>query len=162
VGPALSIRALAADDLVGVQGLIRACPPLQLHTPYTYWVILDKYGSHCAGIFDGENAVGLVLAIPVPEQRLFVWQIGVLPRLRGDGLSGRLLRHIWRAATREGMTSLETTIAEDNPASRSAFEAFAQAEGLNLRPSGAVTVRDADGVAVDDEIVYRLEAVQNS
>jgi L-2,4-diaminobutyric acid acetyltransferase len=153
----LTYRKLGEQDCAEVQGVVVDCPPLTLHTPYTYWVILSRSAELCIGAFEREDLVGMALAIPTLERRAFVWQIGVRPQFRGLHIGRHLLERIWQAAEQAGLGSLETTIGADNEASAAAFSGFARANDLDFRAIADATSRDANGSTVDREVEYRLD-----
>lgn len=158
---ALTFRALGVDDSAEVQRLVIDCPPLSPHTPYTYWVILSKFGALCVGAFADATPVGIALAIATPEKRAFVWQVGVRPQFRGLNLGGRLLEQVWKSAKQQGLQSIEATISHKNEASRRTFESFARANHLAFRAIGQATASDASGSIVDQEVEYRMEPHQD-
>src|SRR5690606_20196666 len=43
----LRIRPTGPDDATLLRSLARRCPPLDLHTPYTYWVQATYFGDTC-------------------------------------------------------------------------------------------------------------------
>jgi L-2,4-diaminobutyric acid acetyltransferase len=138
------------------------CPPLTLHTPYTYWVMLSRSAGLCVGAFERENLVGMALAIPTLERRAFVWQIGVRPQFRGLHVGRHLLERIWQAAEQAGLDSLETTIGRNNEASAATFSGFARANDLDFRAVADVTSRDPNGSTHDQEIEYRVDPLDKS
>jgi GNAT superfamily N-acetyltransferase len=153
----LSFRTLDGSDLVAVQRLVRGCPPLTLHTPYTYSVMLGRSSGLCIGALLADRLVGVALAIPGSGGRAFLWQLGVLRPQRGRGLGVSLLRNLWDTARGAGMGSLETTIDPRNTASLSTFRRFALEADLDLHRAGELIVRDAEGREVEREVEYRLQ-----
>ncbi|HKB51238.1 MAG TPA: GNAT family N-acetyltransferase [Solirubrobacterales bacterium] len=139
-----------------MQRLVVECPPLTLHTPYTYWVILSRSARLCIGAFEGKDLIGMALSIPTLERRAFVWQIGVCPPFRGRHVGHGLLERAWQAAGQAGLRSLETTIGKENEASVATFSSFACANGLDFRAVAEAIPRDANGSTVEPEIEYRL------
>jgi diaminobutyrate acetyltransferase len=150
------LRSLDGADLVAVQRLVRDCPPLTLHTPYTYSVMLARSSDLCIGAFLEDRLAGVALAIPTPGACAFVWQLGVLRMERGRGLGLALLRQLWEAARGAGMGALETTIDARNTASISTFRRFALDADLDLERHGDLIVKDAEGREVERESEYRL------
>lgn len=152
----LSLRALGPDDAAAVQQAVIACPPLTLHTPYTYWVMLGAQRGMCVGAYAEDELAAFALSLHLGPERLFVWQIGVLPAHRGRNLGVRLLGDLWGRARQRGIDRVETTIAPDNVASRLAFERFAITHGLVMRRLGDALCSDADGLVAEAENWFRL------
>jgi len=152
----LNYRKLEARDSAAVQRVVLDCPPLTLHTPYTYWVILSRSADLCVGAFEDGDLIAMALTIPTLNGRAFVWQIAVRAQFRGRRISHHLLEQVWQAAKHAGLDSLEATIGSDNKASAAAFSAFAESKGLALQAVGNATPCDADSSVVDPEIEYRI------
>lgn len=140
--PELFVRGLASEDSELLLRLARACPPLDVHTPYTYWVVSHLFAGTSFVLMDGASGrtAGFLTGIPSGDGRtLFCWQVGVLPEYRGWGGSGLLFGAAARQARVLGMTRMETTISPENPISRAALGGFVLREDLT-----AETVRDID------------------
>jgi L-2,4-diaminobutyric acid acetyltransferase len=154
----LTYRELELPDAVELQRAVIDCSPLSLHTPYTYWVILTAGSGFCFGAWERTRLAAFALAIPLGQDRIFVWQLGVRPEFRGCQISHELLDRIWRTAMAAGLRSLETTIAPDNHASTAAFSSFADSHDLDFEADGDTTCQGPDGTIVDREVRFRLAA----
>lgn len=152
----LTYGELSPELAEATQRLVANCPPLVLHTPFTYWVILSRSQHLSIGAFDCDSLVGAVLAIPSLSGAAFVWQIGVHQELRGQRIAGALLERCWKAARTAGLKALEVTIDPKNEASLSTFTAFAEVNNLTLEMGAEIEVRDGSGNLVEREIEYRL------
>lgn len=151
----LNITPLGTADAVAVQGLVLKCAPLTLHSPYTYWVILEYGGYLSRGAWAGDVLVAVVLVVPVAADGVLVWQLGVDPRFRGRGVAGALLRAAWDERP-PWVIHIETTIAPANIASRRSFAGLASARGLEMNEVGAADVRGPNGNVTECETRYRL------
>lgn len=149
------IRKLAVSDSPDVQSLVADCPPLDVHTPYTYWTILSREPSFCFGSWKDDELVGAVLAIPSGES-VFVWQVGVRAASRGEGIARALLDGLLTAASQRSFTALEATVGPANAASRKLFRAFADAHSFELCESDEFAVEDANGQSVGDERLLHI------
>ncbi len=152
-----TIRTALESDAPLLRRLAKNCPPLDLHTQYTYWVIAAYFGRGCFILeADGEPA-GYLTTVDAPST-VFVWQIGILEPHRGKGLSRMLIR----AAADYAKTvskDLEVTIAADNAASYAAFRSFCDACGTPLERVGVAEVTDLDDPDFrETEIRYRFSA----
>jgi L-2,4-diaminobutyric acid acetyltransferase len=82
----------------------------------------------------GEDAVGFISGYMIPNKSctLFVWQVVVSSKARGQGLASRMLHELIRRGQREEVRYLETTITQDNEASWALFRSFARDMGAEL------------------------------
>lgn len=152
----LTYQRVSVDSSEAIQGLVSDCPPLTLHTPFTYWVILSRSSELCIGAFADGDLAGVVLTIPSLTGAAFVWQIGVGQEFRRQKVAHALLDRSWRAAKGAGLEAIEATIDPENKASTSMFKNFAEVNGLKLEAAGDVEIRDASGSLIERETEYRL------
>jgi L-2,4-diaminobutyric acid acetyltransferase len=102
---------------------------LELNTSYAYLLIArDLARTSRVAVHDG-RVVGFVAAYLRPQapDTLFVWQIAVDPALRGRHLAAQLLDSLLEDLPE--VCRVETTITEDNHASRAVFASFARRHG---------------------------------
>ena len=137
-----SLRNVTENDAATLRSLAKRCPPLDLHTPYTYWVIA-KYFSDSSFILEQDgHPVGFITALDTPSG-VFVWQIGILEDHRGSGLSRLLIDAVFDYA-RGASKRIEVTIAEKNTESKAAFMSACENAGGVMEAVGRVVVRDID------------------
>lgn len=152
-----SIREIKAEDAALLRALARRCPPLDLHTCYTYWVIANYFGGFILNC--GNEPVGFITLIDAPSA-LFIWQIGILPEHRRRGLS-RLLYEAALSRARELGKDAEVTIADDNAASVAALRSVAKKNGIQLSVTGEARVTDLDDTTFcERETRYRLRVTE--
>ncbi|GGC08803.1 hypothetical protein GCM10011494_29320 [Novosphingobium endophyticum] len=63
---------------------------------------------------------------PTRPGELFVWQVAVSEKARGQGLGGRMLDALLGRPATHGVTALTTTVTPDNDASLAMFRSFAR------------------------------------
>ena len=142
VAPELSVRQVTSEDSELLLCLARACPPLDVHTPYTYWVISHLFADTSFVLVDGAHGriAGYVTGVPGGDgETILCWQVGVLPEYRGWGGSNLLFGAVAQRAIELGLIRLETTISPVNEASRAALASFVRRSGWE-----AEVVRDID------------------
>ena len=130
VQPPVHIRLRQPNAFDGHQlhQLIQSCPPLDENSVYCNLLQC----SHFAGTsVVGETAGQLTCAIsaylvPGRHDSLFVWQVAVAEKARGQGVAGRMLEHILARPACTGVRFLETTVTNSNRASWALFEGFAR------------------------------------
>ncbi len=150
-----TLRPATAADAVTLHTLARSCPPLDVHTHYTYWVLASQFGDLCTiAEVDGEPA-GLVTTV-LREDRAFLWQIGMIAEQRGTGLAARALDRTVAALRATGARSLSVSIAPDNRPSLRTFQKLAARLGTELATVGDVDLRDPDSGFVEYEHLFRI------
>lgn len=137
----------------------RASGELDLNSSYMYLVFARDFAKTCRVALLEERVVAFMLGYRRPENpdRLFVWQIAVDEQHRGSGLAGRLLDDLM-TSTDDGdpaITRVETTITEDNAASRRLFASFAARWKAPLETTALFAAQDfPDGH--DAELLHRI------
>src|SRR5690606_14314289 len=126
--PLVWMRAPQKSDAAGIHRLISECPPLDLNSVYTYLLLSEYFRETCV-LAGSEDALYGFVSGYVPPQRsntLFVWQVAVHERARGQRLGQRMLQNLLQ---RPGLTQIqfiETTVGPDNTASRGMFTGLAR------------------------------------
>ncbi len=77
---------------------------------------------------DEQDVYGFISAYqkPAAPDTLFVWQVAVDSRARGQGLASKMLDEILSRPALNEVRYIETTITADNDASQRLFQAFAR------------------------------------
>lgn len=152
----LTLRSATASDAAVLQDLARRCYPLDVHTPYTYWVVCNFFGKGCFLLEQEGAPVGYIMTVETPEC-LFIWQIGLLEPYRGQNHSQTLIRAASEYAAELGK-EIQLSIAEENRASYGAFSAYCREHGMTLEPCGEISLVDlADPSFRENEIHYRMK-----
>jgi len=124
----LRLREPRASDGAGLHALVASCPPLDANSVYCNLLQCTHFtDTSVVAERDGE-LVGAITGYLVPgrEDTLFIWQVAVGARARGEGLASRMLDHIVGREYCAGVTHMETTVTEDNEASWALFQRFAR------------------------------------
>lgn len=155
----ISVRAVTAEDAAELRSLASQCEPLDIHTPYTYWVLCTFFGEQCFIMYDGEVPIGFISSI-TSKATTFIWQIGLRLEYRGHGLSRRLIESVANYAKVHAQRML-VTIAAENEASRNAFEHFCRSNGLVMSECGSMEIKDhIDPDFYEKEIEYEIKEPQ--
>ena len=152
------VRTPVASDGPDVWKLIDSTPSLDKNSLYCNLLQCSHFASTCA-IAELDGSIMGWLSGYVPPQRqdtLFVWQICVGQRARGQGLAKRLVADVLARSGSSHIRYLECTITEGNTASWGLFESVARAMGAEARRSELFS-RDVhfDG-AHDSEIALTI------
>jgi L-2,4-diaminobutyric acid acetyltransferase len=149
-----TLRSVKDSDAAVLLGLARRCPPLDVHTPYTYWTICRYFGDTSFVVEDEAGvAVGFVTSL-VSGETLFLWQIGVLEPWRGAGVSEQLLEAIKDAVIARGLARVETTITPSNGPSNGVFRRYAARLGVEIQMIENVVVPEHEDE--EPEVLFRL------
>ncbi|HEY4151922.1 MAG TPA: GNAT family N-acetyltransferase [Pseudolysinimonas sp.] len=150
----VAIRPVSEADAVLLRRLAVLCPPLDVHTHYTYWVLCHVSANGCFVAEDDGVPVGFTTSLRDGDA-FFIWQIGILPSHRGEGLSSRLIGAVAGHAHAQGLANLQFSIDPLNATSLAAFTAFAERNHSGLTKIGRVDLHDDDLDEVED--IYRIE-----
>ena len=125
---ALVLREPTAKDGPRVTQLIADCPPLDTNSAYCNLLQCTDFADTCILAERDQQLLGWISAYRPPSEPevLFIWQVAVAHAGRGQGLAGRMLDELLQRPSAAGVTSLTTTVTEDNTASWGLFEAFAR------------------------------------
>lgn len=129
------LRAPRQQDAYAIHQLIAACPPLDLNSVYAYLLLSEHFSRTCVVACRGADIDGFISAYRHPDETdtLFIWQVAVHARARGQKLGQRMLSHLLEQV--DTLRFLETTVSRDNLASRRMFVAFAESLAVPLEES---------------------------
>lgn len=154
------IRNARDDEASAIQALARQCPPLDVHTAFSYWVVTRYQQGLCLVAEQDDSLVGFLTATGTTDTNLlYVWQIGVNQAHRGTGLAERLLDRLVAQATALGFRSMQVSIADNNAASLAVFSRLAARRESELTEVGHLRVTDSSYPFSDDEPIYELSLV---
>ncbi len=123
----INIRPPEARDGNNVYELIANSPPLDINSRYCNLLQCHHFSETSALADDPEGIAGFVSGYLVPDKpgTLFIWQVAVARRARGQGLAARLIQHILRRPACDNVQFIRTTITADNKPSWRLFEKLA-------------------------------------
>ncbi|MEV0297416.1 diaminobutyrate acetyltransferase [Nocardia sp. NPDC050710] len=123
VGDAADIWRIAKDSHV-----------LDTNSSYAYLLwCRDFTGTSVVAEVDG-RVVGFVIGYLRPQSpdTVFVWQVAVQRSEQGRGTGTALIRQLLDTVAPHGVSTLETTVSPDNPASIAMFAAVARRRGARM------------------------------
>lgn len=132
------IRAPRREDGAGVWALVQDTAGLDDNSMYCNLLQCTHFAATCAlAEIDGE-VVGWMSGYIPPETPdvLFVWQVCVSERARGQGLARRLIASVLTRDVCAGVRVVHSTITKDNAASWALFGSIAESldADLNRQP----------------------------
>lgn len=130
----ITFRKPTPEDGAAVNELIEACKPLDENSLYCNLIQCDHFRDTCVIATSGSDVVGWISAYILPDapDTIFVWQVAVSSKARGQGLGSRMLNEIVSRPECEKITQMQTTITASNNASWSLFERFAEKQDADL------------------------------
>lgn len=133
--PAAKLRRPNVSDGAGIWKLVRRGGVLDLNSSYAYLLLADRFGDTSVVAEHNDKVVGFVAGFKPPRQSdvVFVWQIGVDPSMRGQGLGRRMLDHLIQSNACEGVRYLETTVTPSNEPSERLFRSFARKNDADVQ-----------------------------
>jgi L-2,4-diaminobutyric acid acetyltransferase len=133
----IALRQPVAEDGSAVHELIAACPPLDTNSMYCNLLQCAHFSATSVAAELGGDIVGFISGYIQPDKpdTLFIWQVAVGEKARGQGLAGRMLKEILARPACDAVRFIETTITPDNRASWALFESLTNKLGTELKRS---------------------------
>lgn len=129
----IRLREPVADDAAQLHQLVASCPPLDPNSLYCNLLHCTHFSATSVAAWqpdaDGrERLVGFISAYLPPQQSdtLFVWQVAVADKARGQGLAQRMLDELLQRPACDEVQYVDTTITPGNQASWRLFESWAR------------------------------------
>ena len=145
----MRIRKATQEDFLRVHQFTAGCPPMENYPEHVYKIILRYFGDYCFIGEENEQIIGFVLGI-VPQGfqgTYFLWEIGVTPTYRGQGIGGKLVREVEKELGKMGFKRIELTIDPVNLPSQKFFkkmdyENISERVGKTIEVQGNRAVQD--------------------
>lgn len=152
------LRRPQLTDGQPVHALVRRCPPLDLNSSYSYFLLCSHHADTCVVAQRGEATVGFLSAYRLPQapHTLFVWQVAVDASTRGQGLAGRMLEELLAGPSCAGVHYVETTVSPSNLASRRVFVRFAAQRQAAWQEEVFLSRAHFGSEAHEEEILLRI------
>ncbi|MBS3805219.1 MAG: diaminobutyrate acetyltransferase [Oleiphilaceae bacterium] len=130
----IELRVPHKDDGYRLHQLVAQCPPLDENSIYCNLLQCSHFAETGVAAEKNGDLVGFISGYIPPRQpdTIFVWQVAVHEKGRGQGLAKRMLNEIVARDACSDVTHMETTITEDNQASWALFRSFARDRGAEL------------------------------
>ncbi|MDE8654691.1 diaminobutyrate acetyltransferase [Novosphingobium album (ex Liu et al. 2023)] len=124
----------SAEDAEAIAELIASCPPLDPNSLYCNLLQATHFSGTCIKAERGGRLDGWISGYRPPDdpEAMFVWQVAVHERARGQGLGATMLDTLFSRPAVVGARRLITTVTPSNGASRCLFAAFARKRRANI------------------------------
>lgn len=117
--------------------LVRESGVLDPNSAYCYLLLCRDFAETCVVAQVEDEVIGFVTGYRPPgrDDTLFVWQVGVAPDFRGQGLAGGMVLEILERDCCRNIRRIEATVSPSNDASRALFSSLARRLDTELTES---------------------------
>jgi L-2,4-diaminobutyric acid acetyltransferase len=145
-------------DAAAIHALIDECRPLDLNSLYAYMLLCTHFADTCAVAEKEGVLAGFASGYrkPADPAVLFVWQVAVSQRGRGQGIGQGLLEEITTRPEQAAIRHLEATISPSNRPSWALFESFAKKRGAKCASQALFQEEDFGGQQHEEERLLRV------
>ncbi|HAS6951981.1 TPA: diaminobutyrate acetyltransferase [Vibrio parahaemolyticus] len=146
------------SDGDGIYSLIADCPPLDMNSSYCNFLQSTHFSKTSILVEHKGDIAGFISGYQKPDEQdvLFIWQVAVSPRFRGNGLAFRMLKELLEREVLSEVKSVETTITEDNQASWALFKKLDAMNGNHGQVSTFLDEKAHFKGKHDTEFLYRI------
>jgi len=104
--------------------LVKSTKVLDVNSEYLYLLQTTHFAKTCSVAILDEKVVGFVSGYRLPDKpnTLFIWQVAVDSKLRGQNLAKKLMMNILKRKENHDLNYIHTTVSPSNKASIRAFE----------------------------------------
>ncbi len=154
----IRLRHPKREDGGKLWSLAKDSKVLDLNSSYSYIILADQFSSTCVLSELDEQPAGFATAYRLPQDpsTLFLWQIAVAERARGQGLALRQLKWLLAAESCRGVSRFQTTITPSNEPSTRLFRAFARELGAELTVVPYILREDFPDPGHEEENLFRI------
>jgi L-2,4-diaminobutyric acid acetyltransferase len=164
VTPATSVASLQFRQPRSIDGaalhhLVSECPPLDLNSLYAYLLLCEHFTGTCVVAESAGGRIdGFISAYVLPTRPdvMFVWQVAVHARARGQRLGRAMLKALLQRQELEHVRHLETTVSPDNKASRRMFSGLAAELGAHVCEQPLFDRQLFGGADHEDEMLLKI------
>ncbi len=155
----MQIRSCSIDDVAAVRAFVKANPPLDLHSAFTYWVLFSYQNDLCFLMEDeAGRIIGFVSGVTSSRDpgACYLWQLAVDAAHRRSAVAHRLTAEFHDAACRLGCRRIQFSIDPANAPSLNAAHRFAAKRGLDMKKVSVVSIHDSIDFIDVHEDVYEI------
>ncbi|MCD0502457.1 diaminobutyrate acetyltransferase [Bordetella petrii] len=153
------LRPPRRTDGAALHRLIAECPPLDVNSLYAYLLLCEHFSATCVVAESAGGRIDGFISAYMPPARpdvIFVWQVAVHSRARGQRLGRTMLRELLQRKELEHVRHLETTVGPDNQASRRTFAGLAGELGAHIAEQPFFDRQLFGGADHDDEMLLKI------
>lgn len=158
--PAISFRKPNLEDGKDIWSLAKETNELELNSSYSYILWCDKFSDSTIVAVKDCEVVGFVQGFvqETPEPTLFVWQVAVSEKVRGEGLATRMIEALLK---RTEVTYLEATVTPSNLPSNALFQGIAKKHNTTYEIRRYIEAEDFPNTEdEEEEKLYRIGPIK--
>ncbi|MBE0493969.1 MAG: diaminobutyrate acetyltransferase [Thiomicrospira sp.] len=153
-----TLRPPCLQDGAAITRLVKQSQTLDVNSSYLYFLLAEHFSDTCAvaQLDDAQNElVGFVTAYRLPKDPsiLFVWQVAVDPKMRGQGLAMALLKNLTQRDWFGEIRQVQCTISPSNTASNALFNKLASELNSQTKIEAFLTESHLGGGHEDEPLV---------
>src|SRR5690625_2169501 len=139
--------------------IVKESNTLDVNSAYSY-LMWGKFFPNTSIVAESENGkiIGFVSGFLQPESpdTLFVWQVAIDVRYRGNGLATELINRLLLQLKKKNVTYLEATVSPSNIASSNLFKGIAKKHETNCTIFECFSEDQFPGSSHEAELTYRI------
>jgi len=118
------IRSPKKEDGKKIYKLVEESKVLDLNSEYLYLLQTTHFENTCSVAIHNDEVIGFVSGYILPQRddTLFIWQVAVDGRFRGNDLAKKLLMNIIKRKENLNLQYINTTVSPSNSSSIRVFE----------------------------------------
>ena len=154
----VTLRKPESTDGFALNNLVERCKPLDTNSVYCNLLQCYDFADTAIAAETAEgDLVGFISGYrpPARQDTLFVWQVAVDSRMRGQGLALKMLLALIERVRADGVSRLETTISPGNEASEALFKKAFRLLGAEYSTEVLFSRDTHFNGQHDDEVIYR-------
>lgn len=156
VGMHTKLIKASQENAASLRWLADKCSTLDVHTPFTYWVMTRYFSNSTFIAKRNDKYAGYIMSI-YNEKEFFVWQIGILEEFRGQGLAYELIDQVVEVALDKGYSKIVLTIADENKESYYTFVNYSKHRGYSINKKEYIEVKDISNPEfMEREAMYEI------
>lgn len=154
----ISIREPIKSDAKHIYKLVKDTNVLDVNSEYLYLLQTTHFREFCSVALLEEEVVGFTSGYLIPNQEdtLFIWQVAVDSKMRGEGLAGKMIMDILQRESAKNVKTIHTTISPSNSSSQKLFEKLSKNYGVSFEKETMFEISDFND-AHEDEVLYKIE-----
>ena len=123
-------------DAKKIVDLIKSRGTLDLNSEYLYFLQTTHFNETCSVAVYEDKIIGFVSGylLPKEEEKLFIWQVAVSSKFRGQNLAKRIIMDIFnRNNSKKQIKYILSTVSPSNKSSQRVFEKVANDFDTNIK-----------------------------
>jgi len=156
-------RKQKKEDAKKIHKLVKNTNVLDVNSEYLYLLQSTHFNETCSVAEANNDIIGFISGYiyPLNPEVLFVWQVGVDDKFRGQNIAKDLLTNIIDRKLLQGVKYIYTTISPSNIASQKFFEKFAKSLNTEIHKETMFEISDFNN-AHEDEVLYKIGPFKQS